>query len=120
MALLVPYKNALYIGAICLIIASLTNLAVPLYIKKLVDVVMIDKNLALMNDLTFSIAGLFLLQLIFSTAHNYLFDLTEKRAITDFRIKLFKHLQTLSLSFFVVEFYPLCFYLATVVYFNYF
>ena len=99
--LLAPYKNALYIGAICLIIASLTNLAVPLYIKKLVDVVMIDKNLALMNNLTFSIAGLFLLQLIFSTAHNYLFDLTEKRAITDFRIKLFKHLQTLSLSFFV-------------------
>ena len=101
LTLLVPYKNALYIGAICLIIASLTNLAVPLYIKKLVDVVMIDKNLALMNNLTFSIAGLFLFQLIFSTAHNYLFDLTEKRAITDFRIKLFKHLQTLSLSFFV-------------------
>ena len=38
--LLVPYKKALYVGAFCLIIASLTNLAVPLYIKKLVDVVM--------------------------------------------------------------------------------
>ena len=35
-----------------------------------------------------------------STAHNYLFDLTEKRIITDFRKKIFKHLQTLSLSFF--------------------
>lgn len=99
--LLVPYKKALYVGAACLIIASLTNLAVPLYIKKLVDVVMVEKNMALMNNLTISIAGLFLLQLIFSTAHNYLFDLTEKRAITDFRIKLFKHLHTLSLSFFV-------------------
>ena len=99
--LLVPYKKALYVGAFCLIIASLTNLAVPLYIKKLVDVVMVEKNMALMNNLTLSIAGLFLLQLIFSTAHNYLFDLTEKRAITDFRIKLFKHLHALSLSFFV-------------------
>ena len=99
--LLIPYKKALYVGAVCLIIASLTNLAVPLYIKKLVDVVMVEKNMALMNNLTLSIAGLFLLQLVFSTAHNYLFDLTEKRAITDFRIKLFKHLQTLSLSFFV-------------------
>ena len=99
--LLVPYKKALYVGAFCLIIASLTNLAVPLYIKKLVDVVMVEKNMALMNNLTLSIAGLFLLQLIFSTAHNYLFDLTEKRTITDFRIKLFKHLHTLSLSFFV-------------------
>ena len=57
--------------------------------------------MALMNSLTLSIAGLFLIQLIFSTAHNYLFDLTEKRAITDFRIKLFRHLHKLSLSFFV-------------------
>ena len=62
---------------------------------------MVEKNMALMNTLTLSIAGLFLIQLIFSTAHNYLFDLTEKRAITDFRIKLFRHLHTLSLSFFV-------------------
>lgn len=99
--LLAPYKTSLYVGAVCLIIASFTNLAVPLYIKKLVDVVMVDKNMALMNTLTLSIAGLFLLQLVFSTAHNYLFDLTEKRAITDFRKKLFNHLQTLSLSFFV-------------------
>ncbi len=99
--LLSPYKKALILGAVCLIVASLTNLAVPLYIKKLVDVVMVEKNMALMNSLTLSIAGLFLIQLLFSTAHNYLFDLTEKRAITDFRIKLFRHLHTLSLSFFV-------------------
>ena len=99
--LLSPYKKALTIGALCLIVASLTNLAVPLYIKKLVDVVMVEKNMALMNNLTLSIAALFLIQLVFTTAHNYLFDLTEKRAITDFRIKLFRHLHTLSLSFFV-------------------
>ncbi len=99
--LLSPYKKPLLMGGFCLIIASLTNLAVPLYIKKLVDVVMVKKDMALMNTLTLSIAGLFLIQLVFSTAHNYLFDLTEKRAITDFRIKLFKHLHTLSLSFFV-------------------
>jgi subfamily B ATP-binding cassette protein MsbA len=99
--LLSPYKKALTLGALFLIVASLTNLAVPLYIKKLVDVVMVEKNMALMNNLTLSIAALFLIQLVFTTAHNYLFDLTEKRAITDFRIKLFRHLHTLSLSFFV-------------------
>lgn len=101
LALLVPHKKALCVGVACLIIASLANLAVPLYIKKLVDAAMVEKNMALMNNLTLSVAGLFLLQLIFSAAHNYLFDLTEKRAITDFRIRLFEHLQTLSLSFFV-------------------
>ena len=50
LALLVPYKKSLYVGAVYLIIASLTNLAVPLYIKKLVDVVMVEKNMALMKD----------------------------------------------------------------------
>ncbi|MBC8287188.1 MAG: ATP-binding cassette domain-containing protein [Nitrospinae bacterium] len=99
--LLSPYKKALLLGALFLVIASLTNLAVPLYIKKLVDVVMVQKDMALMNSLTLSIAGLFLIQMVFTTAHNYLFDLTEKRVITDFRIKLFRHLHTLSLSFFV-------------------
>ncbi len=98
--LLVPHRTAIIFGSLFLTFAAMTNLAVPLYIKKLVDVVMIEKDIALMNNFTFSIAGLFLLQLIFSTAHNYLFDLTEKRVVTDFRIKLFRHLHTLSLSFF--------------------
>ena len=41
---LFPYKNALILGALCLVVASVTNLAVPLYIKKLVDVVMVEKT----------------------------------------------------------------------------
>jgi subfamily B ATP-binding cassette protein MsbA len=99
--LLQPYKERLLIGSLCLIITSLTNLAVPLYIKRLVDVVMVQKNLEALNAIAAMIAFLFIVQLLFSTAHNYLFDFTEKRVMTDFRKKLFSHLQTLSLSFFV-------------------
>jgi len=99
--LLLPYKKALIIGSVFLIGASLTNLAVPLFIKDLVDVVMVKKDLGLLNEIALAIAGLFVLQLVCSTAHNYLFDLTEKRIITDFRKKVFNHLQTLSMSFFV-------------------
>lgn len=99
--LLRPYKAKLLIGSLCLIITSLTNLAVPLYIKQLVDVVMVQKNLAALNAVAAMIALLFIIQLLFSTAHNYLFDITEKRVMADFRKKLFNHLQTLSLSFYV-------------------
>lgn len=99
--LLQPYKERLLIGSLCLIITSLTNLAVPLYVKRLVDVVMVQKNLEALNTIAVMIALLFIVQLLFSTAHNYLFDFTEKRVMTDFRKKLFSHLQTLSLSFFV-------------------
>ena len=99
--LLLPYKTALIVGSVFLALASLTNLAVPLLIKDLVDVVMVKKDLSMLNNIALNIGFLFLLQLICSSAHNYLFDLTEKRIITDFRKKIFQHLQTLSLSFFV-------------------
>ena len=98
--LLLPHKTALIVGGVFLIGASLTNLAVPLLVKDLVDVVMVKKNLEMLNGIALMIGGLFFLQLICSTAHNYLFDLTEKRIITDFRKTIFKHLQTLSLSFY--------------------
>ncbi len=99
--LLSPYKGTLLVGSLCLIITSLTNLAVPLYIKRLVDVVMVQKNLEALNLIAATITLLFLAQLVFSTIHNYLFDLTEKRVMADFRKIVFSHLQTLSLGFFV-------------------
>ncbi|MBI4384351.1 MAG: ABC transporter ATP-binding protein [Nitrospinae bacterium] len=101
LAFLAPYKSALLAGSLCLVAASLTNLAVPIFIKRLVDAVMVHKNLAALNGIAAAIAGLFLAQLVFSAAHNYLFDYTEKRVMTDFRKTFFKHLQTLSVSFYV-------------------
>ncbi len=97
---LIPYKAALLTASVFLIAASATNLAVPLYVKNLVDIVMVEKNLEQLDHIALVIAGLFFLQLLFGTAQNYLFDLIEKRVTTDFRKSIFKHLHTLSVSFF--------------------
>jgi subfamily B ATP-binding cassette protein MsbA len=99
--LLVPYKTPLIYGSLFLILASATNLMVPLFVKQLVDVVMVKKNLEMLNKMTWMIGGLFVLQMVFSTIHNYLYDITEKRVTTDFRKIIFNHLHKLSLSFFV-------------------
>ncbi len=99
--LLTPYKIPLLYGSLLLVLASVTNLIVPLFVKELVDVVMVQKNLDLLNRMAWMIGFVFLLQMIFSTAHNYLYDVTEKRVITDFRKMIFEHLHKLSLSFFV-------------------
>ena len=99
--LLLPYKKKLTIGTVFLIAASATNLAVPLYIRNLVDIVMVEKNLEHLNSIALAISLLFLVQLICQTIHNYLFDVTEKRVIADFRIKLFNHLHKMSVSYFV-------------------
>jgi len=99
--MLLPYKKALLMGSISLIAASGTNLAVPLYIRNLVDTVMVEKNLDHLNSIAVTIGILFFIQLVCQTIHNYLFDVTEKRVIADFRIKLFDHLHKMSVSYFV-------------------
>ena len=70
--MLLPYKKALFIGSIFLIAASATNLAVPLYIRNLVDTVMVEKNLDQLNKIAVSISFLFLAQLIFQTIHCFI------------------------------------------------
>jgi subfamily B ATP-binding cassette protein MsbA len=99
--LLTPYRSAVIWGSLFLVLVSAINLMIPLFVKDLVDVVEVEKDLGLLNRMAWTIALLFLLQMLFSTAHNYLYDITEKRVITDLRKIIFNHLQTLSTSFFV-------------------
>ena len=99
--LLKPYRTAVLWGSLFLVLVTAINLAIPLFVKELVDVVEINKDLNLLNKMAWTIALLFLLQMLFSTAHNYLYDITEKRVITDLRKIIFNHLHTLSTSFFV-------------------
>jgi len=99
--LLKPYRTAVLWGSLFLVLVTAINLAIPLFVKQLVDVVEINKDLDLLNQMAWTIALLFLLQMLFSTAHNYLYDITEKRVITDLRKIIFNHLHTLSTSFFV-------------------
>ncbi len=99
--LLIPYKTQIIYGSLFLVLVSAINLMIPLFVKELVDVVEVQKDLDLLNRMAWTIALLFFLQMLFSTAHNYLYDITEKRVITDLRKIIFNHLHTLSTSFFV-------------------
>ncbi len=99
--LLIPYRTAIIWGSLFLVLVTAINLAIPLFVRELVDVVEVEKDLVLLNRMAWTIALLFLLQMLFSTAHNYLYDITEKRVITDLRKIIFNHLHTLSTSFFV-------------------
>ena len=88
--LLKPHKRIMLSASVFLIAASATNLAMPLLVKQLVDVVMVQKSLEKLNQITLTISTLLLAQMVFSTLNNYLFDRTEKRIITDFRKTFFQ------------------------------
>jgi len=100
-SLLLPHRTVLLTASLFLLIASGTNLTLPILVKQLVDVVMVKKNLDMLNEYTGYIALLLMIQLVFSSLNNYLFDRTEKRIVADFRKTVFSHLQKLPISYYI-------------------
>jgi subfamily B ATP-binding cassette protein MsbA len=95
-----PYRTRLYIALIVIMIGSLLGLAVPYSLQFLIDAVFKDNNAALLNKITLLLIGIFLLQSVFYFIRAYLLSFIGERVMADLRIRLFSHLQYLSLSFF--------------------
>lgn len=95
-----PYKKWLIISIIALLFSTLLNLVLPLVIQNLVDVVLIDKNLTRLNQLAIGLLLVFLVQAVFSFAHQITLAFVGERTIADIRVQVFSHLQRLSLKFF--------------------
>lgn len=95
-----PYKKQLTISILLLIIISILNLSGPYLTKIAID------NYILTGDwtgLNFVMAVYFMVLLLtFSLqyAQVYIMQLTGQRAMYDIRVKLFAHIQKMSLSFF--------------------
>ena len=95
-----PYRTRLYIALIVIMIGSLLGLAGPYSLQFLIDAVFKDNNAALLNIITLLLIGIFLLQSVFYFIRAYLLSFIGERVMADLRIRLFSHLQYLSLSFF--------------------
>ena len=98
-SLLLPHKIILTIASLFLLITSGTNLTLPILVKQLVDIVMVKKNLDMLNEFTGYIVLLLITQLFFSSLNSYLFDRTEKRIVNDFLLIYCKWLIFLPLFF---------------------
>jgi subfamily B ATP-binding cassette protein MsbA len=95
-----PYWKAMGAASVFLLASSLANLAIPWLLRYLIDAVFVRKNLSRLSILAGGLMGLFVVQALFSFAHNYLIGAVGQRVLADFRIRLFDHLQGLSLRFF--------------------
>jgi ATP-binding cassette subfamily B protein len=95
-----PYKKQLVISILLLIVISALNLAGPYLTKIAIDSYILKGNL---SGLNFIIAIYFLVLLLtFSLqyAQVYIMQLTGQRAMYDIRVRLFAHIERMSLSFF--------------------
>ncbi len=95
-----PYWKILTYATLCLILSSGISLSLPWIVRKPIDLMVTQKQIPALSTLI-GLVSLFLIQAFLSFGHNYLSGAAGQRVLTDLRVRLFSHLQTLSLPFFL-------------------
>jgi subfamily B ATP-binding cassette protein MsbA len=84
---------------VCMIVASLLNVIPPWLFKYVVDEVLSEKNMTVLNVVCISIILVFLLKGVVAYAHQYLINWVGQRLILDIRVRLYDHMQRMSLRY---------------------
>ncbi|HLF91816.1 MAG TPA: ABC transporter transmembrane domain-containing protein [Anaerolineales bacterium] len=95
-----PYRGRLIVALIAIVLGSLLGLAGPYTLQFLIDAVFRDNNRDLLNRITMVLILIFATQSVFYFIRGYFLSSIGERVMADVRLKLFRHLHSLSLSFF--------------------
>ncbi len=95
-----PYRKGILFAFLCLVVTSLITLYLPLLVRNMINVVVVEKNAVALNSLTFDIIAVIAFQMVFGITQNYILGFVGNRMTADFRMDLFNHIQSLSLRFF--------------------
>ena len=95
-----PYKKGIAFAFLCLVVTSVITLVLPLLVRNMINVVVVEKNAAALNSLTLDIIAVIAFQMLFGITQNYILGFVGNRMTADFRMELFNHIQSLSLRFF--------------------
>ena len=95
-----PYRYRLFLALIVISAGSLLGLAGPFTLQFLVDAVFERSDADLLNLITLILVIIFAAQSFLYFIRAYLLTFIGERVMADLRIKLFEHLQHLSLSFY--------------------
>jgi subfamily B ATP-binding cassette protein MsbA len=95
-----PYRFRLYLALVVIIGGSVLGLAGPYTLQFLIDAVFRQNNAGLLNRITLVLILIFATQSVFYFVRGYLLSFIGERVMADLRLRLFEHLQSLSLTFF--------------------
>ena len=99
-AYLRPYRGRMAAAVLLIMMVAGINLAMLWVVRRLVDLVLVARNPSALTMVVLELGLLFLVQGLFAMGHSYLTATIGQHVITDLRIQLFAHLETLSLGFF--------------------
>ena len=94
-----PYRRRLILALIAIVGGSLLGLAGPYALQFLIDAVFKQNDPQMLNRITLILVAIFASQSVFYFVRGYLLAFIGERVMADLRIRLFEHLQGLSLSF---------------------
>jgi len=100
LAFVKPHRGRLIVALIAIVVGSLLSLAGPYTLQYLIDAVFRQNDPALLNRITLILIGIFAAQSVFYFIRAYQLQFIGERVMADLRLRLFEHLQGLSLSFF--------------------
>ncbi|MCB8979278.1 MAG: ABC transporter ATP-binding protein [Ardenticatenaceae bacterium] len=95
-----PYRRRMTFSIILLVFSTLLGLVLPLVVQNLVDVVLIDKNMARLNQLAIGLFVVFIVQALFSFGHRLTLAYVGEKVIAHIRVQIYTHLQSLSLKYY--------------------
>jgi subfamily B ATP-binding cassette protein MsbA len=95
-----PYRARLAIALAAILAGSVLGLAGPYALQFLIDAVFQQNNAALLNQITIILIAIFALQSVTYFIRSYLLSYIGEHVMADLRVRLFEHLERLSLSFY--------------------
>ncbi len=95
-----PYFKWMVLSIIMLLISVSLGLILPLVIRNLVDIVLVDKNFPRLNQLAIGLFIVFLLQGVASFVNQIALAFVGENVVADIRVQVYSHLQSLSLKYF--------------------
>ena len=95
-----PYDKPMLLAAGLLVGVALLNMAMLWVVRGAVDAFLQEPDRAALDGAVLLLLGLFTAQGLLTMGHSYLIAFIGQRVVADFRIRLFRHLGSLSLGFF--------------------
>src|SRR5512136_1662617 len=98
-----PYLSKIIVSLICAVFVSASTALSALIVKNVVDEIFVNKDQLMLVSLPFLVLLLVSLKGIFSFGQEYYIEYVGQQVIRNIRNEIYRHIQTLSLSFFSKE-----------------
>ena len=95
-----PYRARMVLALACLTIGSGLGLLYPAYFGEVIDAAFKDKDVEALTQHSLTLVGIFAVQAVFVFFRHYMVSWVGERVVADMRVKLYRHLVTLSQTFF--------------------